>query len=90
MKNILERLTMAVDLPEEPVPGQPLVEVFGDGRVLIEHHCGVTQYGRCQIGVRVKFGTVTVLGEKLELTKMTGKTLVITGRIQGVHLERRS
>ncbi len=89
MKNVLERLTIAADLPEEPIPGQPLIELVGDGRVLIEHHKGVMQYGRCQIGVRVKFGTVLVFGEKLELTKMTAGTLVITGRIQGVRLERR-
>jgi len=52
-KHFMERVAMAADLPDEPIPGVPLVEIAGDRRVLIEHHCGVTQYGRCRISVRV-------------------------------------
>ena len=80
---------MAADLPDEPVPGLPLVELAGDGRVLIEHHRGVTEYGRSQISVRVKFGFVTVLGRDLELAKMTREQLIITGCIDAIRLERR-
>ncbi len=85
----MERLAMAADLTDEPIPGQPLVELAGDCRVLIEHHRGVTEYGRNQISVRVKYGCVTVLGQNLELTRMTKEQLVIMGCIECVRLERR-
>ncbi len=85
----MERLAMAADLTDEPIPGQPLVELAGNCRVLIEHHRGVTEYGRNQISIRVKYGCVTVLGQNLELTKMTKEQLVITGCIECVRLERR-
>lgn len=87
-KHFMERLTKAADLEEEPIPGLPLVEIAGDRRILIEHHCGVTQYGRCQISVRVKYGSVVIHGTQLELSRMTGQQLIITGRIESVQLER--
>lgn len=85
---IMERVARAAELNEESFPGLPLVEIAGDQRVLIEHHCGVTQYGRTRISVRVKFGIVVVLGSGLELTRMTNKMLIISGKIGCVQLER--
>ena len=87
-KHIMERIVSAADLQGEPIPGLPLVEIAGDKRVLIEHHCGVTQYGRCRISVRVKFGTIIIAGAGLELAKMTGQQLIVTGKIECVQLER--
>ena len=87
-KHFMERVAMAADMSDEPIPGVPLVEIAGDRRVLIEHHCGVTQYGRCRISVRVKYGSVVVIGTQLELTRMTLEQLIITGKIECVQLER--
>lgn len=88
-KGILERLSEGTDLPAEAMPNQTVVEVAGDSRVLIEHHSGVTEYGREKICVRVRYGRVEVCGCGLELAQMTKDQLVITGRIQGVMLHRR-
>lgn len=79
----------SLDLPEEPIPGQPLVEIAGSNRVLIEHHCGVTEYGRNQICVKVKYGKLCVQGKGLELARMTRSVLIISGCIDCVRLERR-
>ena len=87
-KHFMERISAAADLAQEPIPGMPLVEIAGDRRVLIEHHRGVTEYGRCRICVRVKYGAVVILGSCLELSRMTGQQLIITGKIDGVQLER--
>lgn len=88
-RHLLERITDAADLPDEPAPGLPLVEIAGDRRVLVEHHCGVTEYGRQRISIKVKYGCVTVTGQRLELTRMTREQLIITGCIDCVTLERR-
>ena len=87
-KYIMDRIVTAADLQGEPLPGQPLVEIVGDRRVLIEHHYGVTQYGRCRISVRVKYGAVIIVGTQLELSRMTGQQLIVTGKIECVQLER--
>lgn len=85
----LERLAEGADLPGEPLPGQTIVELAGDRRVLIENHGGVTQYSAERIGVRVNYGTVCVIGCGLELKQMTKERLVIAGRIDSVNLIRR-
>lgn len=85
----MERLADRTDLPGEAFPGQPLVELYGDRRVLIEHHCGVTEYGRERIQIRMKYGSLCVCGSCLELARMTSELLVITGKIDAVNLVRR-
>lgn len=85
----IERIAGAVDLQDEAMPGQPIVELFGDGRLLIEHHRGVTEYGRERICVRVGYGHLCICGCKMELARMTEAQLVITGRIDSVTLDRR-
>lgn len=88
-QDLLSRLTEDLELPGEILPGQSLVELVGDSRVLIENHQGVTEYSRCRIGAIVSFGRVLVCGENLELARMTQRQLVITGRVEGVTLMRR-
>lgn len=85
----IERLADSADLQGEAFPGQPVVEIFGERRVLIEHHNGVIEYGRERIQIRVRYGYLCVCGSCLELARMTGEQLVITGRIDGVNLIRR-
>lgn len=86
---IWERLADGADLAAEPMPGQPIVEIAGDRRVLIENHFGVKEYSRERIAVKVKYGFVCVCGCGLELIRMTREQLVISGRIDAVSLVRR-
>ena len=88
-REIMQRISAAADMVDAPLSGIPLVEIAGDSRVLIEHHFGVTEYGRCQICVRVKYGILIINGSRLELARMTRELLVVTGCIDSVRLERR-
>lgn len=85
----IDRLADRTDLQEEALPGQSVVELFGDRRLLIEHHCGVTEYSRERIMLRMKFGFLCICGGAMELAKMTSEQLVITGRVDSVNLLRR-
>lgn len=87
-KGFVERLTNAADLPDAPIPGLPLIELAGDARVLMENHCGVTEYGKERICVKVKFGQVCICGQGLRIAKMTKSQLIICGKIQSVELYR--
>lgn len=87
-KYLLDRLVQWADLPSEAVPGIPLVEILGEGRVLIENHRGVTEYGTDRISIRVGFGQIIICGCGLELSRMSREQLVILGRIDGVTLCR--
>lgn len=85
---ILGRLAWAADLPDEAIPGLPLVEIIDNRRVLIENHHGVNEYGESLIRVKVKAGTICICGCKLELALMTKGQLIINGVIESVKLHR--
>lgn len=76
-------------LTAEPFPLQPLVEIAGEGRVLIENHHGVTAYSTACISAKVRYGTVSVYGCDLELCHMSKEQLVIAGQIERVELCRK-
>lgn len=85
---ILGKLSWAADLPDEPIPGRPLVEIIDNCRVLIENHNGVNEYGCNLIRVKVKFGSICVCGSNLELARMTKGQLIISGIIESIQLCR--
>lgn len=82
--SILDRL----DLMDEAMPRQPIVEICGDGRVIVENHGGVMEYSGEVIRIRVRYGSILIGGEDLLLRKMCGQQLVITGKIGAVTLDR--
>lgn len=87
-ERLWQRLSLAAALPDEPIPGLPLVEIIHNCRVLIENHLGVNAYGREMIRVRVKFGSVCIAGADLELARMVRGQLIISGTIDSVTLCR--
>ncbi len=86
--SILDWVAMTTDLPGEILPAQPLVEILGDHRVLIENHCGVTKYGETDICIRVHYGCIRVSGSELHLAKMTKNQIIICGMIDAVEICR--
>ena len=86
--SLWNKLVLAADLPDEPIPGLPLVEIVDNRRVLIENHKGVNEYGRTMIRVKVKYGSICVCGQNLELARMNKGQLIISGMIEGVQLCR--
>lgn len=85
---LLQRMLEQADLQEEVLPKEPVVELLGDGRVLIENHRGVTEYCTQRIRANVSFGTVGVVGSNLRLRLMTAQKLVITGQIDCIEVVR--
>lgn len=86
----LERLADRAELETEPLPMQPIVEIAGDRRVLVENHGGVRAYSNEKILINVRFGVVCICGCGLELIRMTKEQLIIRGRIDSVSLQRRN
>ena len=86
----MQKLAEGLDLPAEPIPGLPLVEIAGEQRVLVENHSGVCQYSTERICVRVKYGMISIQGRGLELSRMSREQLIISGKIDCVMLSRRN
>ena len=86
--NLIERILDETELMGEVLPGQTIVELAGDRRVLIEYHSGVTEYGREKIRIRVKYGEVCIYGNCLEMIRMSAQQLIISGQIDSVSIFR--
>ena len=81
-KHVLNSTTVDSDL----IPGIPLIEIYGQQRVLVENHRGIVGYEDQEILVRVRYGCICVTGQHLKLAKMCKGKLVITGNISAVNL----
>lgn len=86
---LIQRVVDQASLSAGAMPGHPIVELSGDRRVLIEHHFGVKEYGRSRITVKMSYGLLCILGESLEILRMTKEQLVICGRVNEICLQRR-
>ena len=81
-------LSAVLDLPAESFPGTPLVELLGEQRLIVEGHCGIEKYGNNNINVKMKYGGISVRGEKLQIIVMSKNQLVITGMIENITVLR--
>ena len=66
---ILEHMADRAELETEPMPAQPIVEIAGDQRVLVENHRGIIAYSTEKILVNVAFGAVCICGCGSKRTK---------------------
>ena len=64
----------------------PIVELAGQNRVLIENHLGILGYSTDEIQIKVTYGKVCISGSKLMLQQMSREQLVITGNIETLEL----
>lgn len=85
-KDMMERVTQVASRTGEPILMQPLLELCGEHRVLIEHHRGVAEYSTEAIKVNVRFGAIRILGDNLEICRMTSEQLVVVGNVATVDL----
>lgn len=88
-KNMLEWFSAGIDLPFDQIPGNFLLELLGEGRILIENHNGVREYGMEKIEIKCEFGHVTINGKDLALCHMSKEKLVIKGKINSIAIHRR-
>lgn len=87
-RGLFESLTNRIDLQEEAEPAQPILELLGGRRVLLEYHDGVTSYEPQKVVIQVRSGQIYVCGAGLELNHMSRERLIISGRIDSIEIMR--
>ena len=83
-KTFSERMAELFDLPGEVVAGQSHITLIGTGRVCIDRHRGILEYGEERICVRCGRHVVVIDGENLKLDAMSSRELLVTGVIGAV------
>ena len=83
-KSFLERTAELFDLPGEIVAGQSRISITGSGRVHVDCHRGILEYGESRISLRCGKGVAVIEGENLRLRAMSERELLICGRLTGI------
>lgn len=83
-----EQLRGSLEQRGESMPLQPILELCADRRVWIENHRGVRKYTQQEIWVAVPYGFLQIQGQGLKICRMEGSMLVITGRIEHIHIHK--
>lgn len=65
---------------------QPIIEITGQSRVLIENHQGVLAYSLEKIEIKMFYGKIAITGNNLKVMQMSCDQLVIKGHIDSLHL----
>ena len=81
------RLAARLDLPAEAMSAAPRITISGGDRVLIEGHRGLLEFGEERIAAAGAGCTILIRGERLRMRAMSGRDLIVTGRLWAVELE---
>ena len=76
----------SIDGSAELIAGHARLELIGNGRLMIENHKGIIEYGRERISVLTSGMTVIVTGVGLEISAMNDAAILLTGAINGLEL----
>ena len=84
----IRKITDDAALEDEILPGQPVIELVGEGRALVEGHQGVSAYSDTCVCVKMNNIVAEISGCNLKLTYIDSSKLVVTGLIVSVHFVR--
>lgn len=85
---VFGKIPEIIDVPDQTLPGIPIMEIYGDRRILIEGQCAVIQYGLNCIRLRNQCGIVSVCGCDLCMAELSSDRLVVTGRVESVSITK--
>ena len=74
-----ERIICSAGLNAQAIPGHSIIEVFGDNRILIERHGGITAFDESCICIKTSYGSVQISGNNLKVDCMSKEQLIING-----------
>ena len=84
-ENKLERL---LEFPKEIVTGLPKFTIMGFEEMLIENYKGILEYEEFYIKISTYIGMVNINGFNLKLDQMKDESILITGKIDSISLEK--
>jgi sporulation protein YqfC len=85
-EKIFDHLANIIASEEVNIPGQSIMELCTNRRILIEEHKGLLEYGPEKVMVEVSFGKLCIVGSGLKVAKMTSQQIAVVGCIRAVHL----
>ncbi len=85
-RSLGERVHDILDVPLECVSPVSVVEIKGGREAVVVGCCGVLEYGRESVLLRVREGSVRITGTALEMQSLLQDSVTVRGVITSVHL----
>jgi sporulation protein YqfC len=85
---IFQRIIRGSDLANPSITAKPLIEIIGCNRLLVENHICIISYSLQEISVRVKYGHITIHGDRLRLAYISTDKIVVTGCLYDIQLQQ--
>ncbi len=86
IRNMITMLAQKLQLPVDIAAELPHLELNGFCECALDCHTGILEYEKERIVVAMNIGTVTILGENLELRQMHRERLCVRGTIRQILL----
>ena len=83
---ILRTITERCGLHGESIPGNVLIEIHGEDRVLIENHRGIQDFTEEAVRLFTTNGPLCIYGSSLSLCEVRENALIVHGCIRRVDL----
>ena len=83
---VLRAVSRRLSLPQELLPGEPLLELKGHTELCIQNHRGIRSYQEDSVTVGTKRGWVCVSGSGLHVLQMNRERITITGDVRALEL----
>ena len=85
---IFQRIIRSSELANQSLTAKPLIEIVGCNRLLVENHICIISYSLQEISVRVKYGRITIHGDRLRLAYISTDKIVVTGCLYDIQLQQ--
>lgn len=87
-KRINSKIDSMFEIPKEVCQDIPKITSIGFEEMIIENYKGILEYEEYYVRINTSIGILDINGFNLQLEKMTGEDIKITGMIESMELER--
>jgi len=84
-RNWKESAAKLLDIPEEGL-GSSRIVISGRSQVVVEQVSGILDYAPAQVRVKVSGGVAVICGQNLNIRRLDGTVICISGHIARVEL----
>lgn len=82
------RFEELLEIPKEISSEKPKLTLMGFEELLVENYKNILEYQDFYVRLSTYIGIININGFELKLNEMTNDDILITGKIEGIDLER--
>lgn len=83
-----KKIDEILEMPKELCSNQPKITIIGFEELVIENYKGILEYEDYYIRINTHMGIININGFNLNMEKMTGDDIKITGKVESIDMER--